>query len=95
MLAPPAISPGRSRRRLPVESGFDPIALISMALAVLAVVWLVVGAVRGHSRANSDLSVKASVRDRYDAEHPDRPRRLGEHPRGPHGGRPRSGSSDT
>ena len=77
-----------------MESGFDPIALISLALAVLVVVWLVVGAVRGHSRAASNLSVKASARDRYDAANPDRPRRLGEHPRGPHGGRPRSGSDD-
>ena len=60
---------------------------VGLMLAVAALVWLYVATVRHHSRMASNLTIKPSARNRYDATHPQRPRRLGEQTRPPGAGR--------
>ena len=43
---------------------------IGLMLAVAALVWLYVATVRHHSRMASNLTIKPSARNRYDATHP-------------------------
>ena len=52
--------------------------IIGLIIAIAVIVWLYVNTVRGHSRMASNVSVKPRTRDRWDAAHPDRPRRMGE-----------------
>jgi hypothetical protein len=58
-----------------------PWGVISLVIVVVVLTWVFVATIRSHARMASDVTTKASARDRYDAEHPERPRRLGEHPR--------------
>jgi len=52
--------------------------IVGLVIGFGFLVWLYINTVRGHSRMASDVTIKPSQRDRYDAKNPDRPRRMGE-----------------